>query len=161
MEILGKKTMENFLNASSDLRPADAVAAIIIDKNEKLLLQLRDDYSEIFFPNHWGCFGGAIEHGESTEQALIREVKEELEIDIAAENCEYFINVDFNMKRGGPVIKRYFYVVRCKEMELQNITVNEGQGSRRFSKEEALSLHHVTPYDRLAIWCYFSQSRIV
>ena len=36
---------------------------------------------EIFFPDHWGLFGGATEPGESDEQGLRRELMEELTLD--------------------------------------------------------------------------------
>ena len=42
------------------LSPANAVCAIIINNN-KILLQKRDNKKNIFFPNHYGLFGGAIE----------------------------------------------------------------------------------------------------
>ncbi len=45
---------------------------------ERVLLQLRDDKPDILFPNYWGFFGGTIEPTESAEQALIREIAEEL-----------------------------------------------------------------------------------
>ena len=63
----------------------NAVAAIIKYK-DKYLFQLRDKKKNIFFPEHWGLFGGAIDKNETKINALIREVKEELSIDISS-NC--------------------------------------------------------------------------
>ena len=42
----------------------------------------------------WECPGGKIELGESREEALIREVKEELELDI--NNLEYLTTVEYD-----------------------------------------------------------------
>lgn len=39
--------------------------------------------SEAYYPNHWTLPGGRVETGESPEQALVREVKEELGIKLA------------------------------------------------------------------------------
>ncbi|MBA4850015.1 NUDIX domain-containing protein [Emticicia sp. BO119] len=55
---------------------------LLFDKNNRLLIYLRDDKPTISFPNHWDLFGGIIEEGESPEYALVREVKEEIGIDL-------------------------------------------------------------------------------
>ncbi len=56
----------------------DKVGLLLIDKNNNLLLQLRDNISEIKYPDCVGTFGGAIKDNETAEQAIVREVKEEL-----------------------------------------------------------------------------------
>src|SRR5439155_1588409 len=53
---------------------------LLFDRHDRLLIYLRDDKPEIPFPNHWDFFGGHLEEGETPEQAMIREVKEELGI---------------------------------------------------------------------------------
>ena len=53
----------------------NSVAALILDKEGRYLLQLRDDVPEIWFPDHWGLFGGAIDRDETREDALYREMK--------------------------------------------------------------------------------------
>ncbi|MES2621243.1 MAG: NUDIX domain-containing protein [Bacteroidota bacterium] len=60
----------------------EVAACLLFDKNGKLLIYLRDDKPGISFPNHWDLFGGIIEEGETPEQALVREVKEEIGIDL-------------------------------------------------------------------------------
>ena len=55
---------------------------LLFDKNHKLLIYLRDNKSGISFPNHWDLFGGIMEESETPEQTLLREVKEELGIDL-------------------------------------------------------------------------------
>jgi len=46
------------------------------------LLQLRDNKQTIPYPNKWGTFGGQVEEMESPEDALIREVREELDYNL-------------------------------------------------------------------------------
>lgn len=53
---------------------------LLFDKNNKLLIYLRDNKDTIPFPNCWDLFGGYIEKNETPEEALIREVQEELGI---------------------------------------------------------------------------------
>ena len=60
-----------FLNFSS---------ACIVNNEGKILLQKRGD-----FENAWGFPGGALELGESAEEALVREVKEETGLTVKAE----------------------------------------------------------------------------
>ena len=51
-------------------------ASGIILQNKKILLLQRSNYTENY-PQFWGCPGGRAEHGETAEQYVIREVKEE------------------------------------------------------------------------------------
>lgn len=52
----------------------------IIVKDKKILLIKRWNYTT-FFPDHRGCPGGRAEAGETPEKNVIREVKEEVNLD--------------------------------------------------------------------------------
>ena len=58
----------------------DSVAALIFRPDGRYLLQHRENRSDISFPNWWSLFGGARESGERAEDALRRELREELEL---------------------------------------------------------------------------------
>ena len=51
---------------------------ILVNKNGKLLLQLRDNKPEIASPGHWGLIGGKVNEGEDPLDGLNRELKEEI-----------------------------------------------------------------------------------
>ena len=54
------------------------VAIAILYRDGKFLLQLRDNIPGIAYPGYWGFFGGHIEAGENPEDALKRELLEEI-----------------------------------------------------------------------------------
>jgi 8-oxo-dGTP pyrophosphatase MutT (NUDIX family) len=62
-------------------------------EREEILLHKRDGNTE-YNPNQWAFFGGLGEDGETEIQAFIREMKEELNIDISENQvkilCSYF-----------------------------------------------------------------------
>ncbi len=55
-----------------------AVALALLEREGRWLLQLRDDLPGIVAPGHWGLFGGHLDPGETPEQALRRELREEI-----------------------------------------------------------------------------------
>ncbi|MDE1848781.1 MAG: NUDIX hydrolase [Nanoarchaeota archaeon] len=56
------------------------VPAIIRNPNGEILLGKRK-ISSILYPGYWGLPGGLIEYGETVEQAIKRELKEEIGVD--------------------------------------------------------------------------------
>lgn len=67
------------------------VVASIIKREDKVLITRRS-YGD--FADLWEFPGGKIELGETKEEALIREIKEELELDI--NNLEYLTTVEYD-----------------------------------------------------------------
>lgn len=67
------------------------VVAAIIKKEDKIFITRRG-YGE--FVDMWEFPGGKVEIGESSEQALKREIKEELELDIS--KLHYLTTVDYD-----------------------------------------------------------------
>jgi mutator protein MutT len=58
-------------------QPARTVGALFINANGKVLLGLRAPSKKVW-PGHWDTIGGHVEDGESLDEALIREVQEEV-----------------------------------------------------------------------------------
>ena len=99
-----------YLEPQGRLKPANAAVALIVDEQGRYLVQLRDSKPNIFFPDHWGCFGGAIEPGETNERCLARELDEELGLDLSLFAVRHFTTFTFDFGfAGGSVIHRAFY----------------------------------------------------
>lgn len=142
-----------FMGGEGLLSPGNAVVGIIVLEDGSYLCQLRSQKSEIFYPDHWGLFGGAVESGESVEAGLKRELKEELSLTI--DSAEYFteFTFDFSFRGLGTVWRRYF-IVRIDGNELNRIRLGEGREFKAFSARELFAQPRVVPYDAFAVWLH-------
>jgi 8-oxo-dGTP diphosphatase len=59
-----------------------SVAILIINQKGEVLQMLRDDKLTIKYPNTWVSIGGRVEEAEIYKEVIIREVYEELEIEL-------------------------------------------------------------------------------
>jgi len=67
------------------------------NKGQYLVLEVNPEHFRIKQESHWDIPGGRIEEGESVDTTLLREVKEELGIDITSE-ASFFTAVVSNIK---------------------------------------------------------------
>lgn len=147
------------LAASGPLAVEDAVAAIICVEADGYLMQLRDERLDIWYPGHWGLFGGALEPGEDPLRALARELHEELELDVG--EAEFFARIDFDL--GGLGLPRYYrsyYTVRITREVESRLVLHEGAAKRVFSGRDILREPNVTPYDAFALFLHHGRSRL-
>lgn len=56
--------------------------AVIVNGDNKILLLKRSDFPDQWMPSKWALVGGAIDKGESPEEACEREIKEETGLEI-------------------------------------------------------------------------------
>jgi 8-oxo-dGTP pyrophosphatase MutT (NUDIX family) len=145
--------------ARSPLRLGDAVAAIILVDGTDYLLQLRDPLPQIWYPDHWGTFGGAVDPGEDEMSALRRELCEELafELDAAA----FFARFDFDL--SGPALGRYYrsyWEVRVSRAQAARFVLGEGARMEAFAPDRLFALPKVTPYDAFALFLHHAQDRL-
>jgi|SRR5579864_1662778 len=144
---------------SPKLYLANAVAALILVEGQGYLMQLRDDRPDIWYPGHWGLFGGAVDPGEEPLAALRRELHEELELEIAT--ADLFTRLDFDLRPTG--LGRYFrsyYVVDIAADQLSQLRLHEGAAMRVFSGAAILKEAHVTPYDAFALFLHYTRARL-
>ena len=116
----------------------EAVCAILI-RRRKTLLGLRSPH-KIVCPNCWDTVGGKVEKGESAEEALPREVLEEIGVLVVAAE-EYRILAERRKRWGGPVIYRIFVVHRWRG-RIRRLG-DEHVELRWFTRRQALALDNL------------------
>jgi 8-oxo-dGTP pyrophosphatase MutT (NUDIX family) len=147
------------LSGTTELHAANAVAALIILDDGRYLLQQRDELPTIWYPGHWGCFGGAVEPGEELATALERELCEELELTPRAMN--YFTRFDFDLSRlGQGHLHRTFFTVPITGEEMSTLRLHEGAAMQAFTAVEIFDTLQVTPYDSFALWLHHARKRL-
>ncbi len=153
-------TLPTFIAAPGKLRGDDAVAALLVMPDGHYVMQLRDDIPHIFYPDHWGCFGGAVNAGEAPLQALYRELHEELEFEVT--EAREFTRFDFDFSWLGKKqekVYRIYFVVPVSDQEFSRFVLHEGAEFKAFTGAEILTQPLVTPYDSFAIWLHMNQIR--
>ncbi len=105
---------------------------LLFDRRNRLLIYLRDNKPEIPFPDHWDFFGGHVEEGETPEETLIREVKEELGFELT--DWKFFRTYVCLTGDAYPNVK-YIYWARL-EKNPQELTLYEGQMLRSLTQDE-------------------------
>ena len=95
------------------------------------LMQLRDSKPDIIYPEHWGFFAGHWKNNETAEDAMIRELIEEL--CWRPKSLTYLGNI---IVEGN----RRIHVHECySNKNIHSFDLQEGQELGAFTKEEIAS----------------------
>lgn len=118
-----------------------AVYGFVIDENFNVLLQKRSSNKKLW-PDKWDVtVGGHVEAGEFGRQAIIRECKEELGIDVYDSEVKYLVS-SLSVYKKNDFVNNHFdecYLI-LKDVELSDLRLQEEEVSdaKYFSKEELL-----------------------
>ena len=125
------------------MKTVKVVAAIICDniKEKNKIFATARGYGEL--KGGWEFPGGKLEEGESPEQALIREIKEELNSEIQI--ISYINEASYDYDFGSVVMKTYH-----AELISGNLELLEHQNSTWLAPHE-LSTINWAPVDRPAV----------
>jgi 8-oxo-dGTP pyrophosphatase MutT (NUDIX family) len=138
---------------SSPPRACDAVAALLVIEDGRYVMQLRDSIPGIFYPGHWGCFGGGVEANEAPMDALKRELREELELEF--DSATEFTRFDFDFSMlGQRKVYRTYYEVRIPERDLGKLVLHEGVALEAIAGKEIVTQRKVAHYDGFAVWLH-------
>lgn len=150
-----------FLTADTPLQASDAVAALLVLEDGRYILQLRDPLPHIWFPDHWGLFGGVIEDAETLEEALVRELCEELGFEVAPSDLVRLTSFDLDFRPFGQgMCRRTYFTVPITHAQMACFELGEGAAFDAFTAEEIFSRLRLTPYDSLAVWMHVARGRL-
>lgn len=152
-------TADAFADAPLPLVPRPAVAAIVRLPDARYLLQLRDDIPGIWYPGHWGLFGGALEPGETPEQGLLREVEEEL--GVRPLRWRRFMRQSFDFAFAGlGEMPRDFFEVTLPTTDPAELVLGEGREVAAHAPQAILRELRVVPYDAFALFLHINHAKI-
>lgn len=101
---------------------------MFINDLKEVLLFLRDNKKSIPYPNMWDVPGGHVEANESPHECIVREMEEEMGIQL----------VEFLLFAVVELDDRVEYVYWKEEnLDIKGIDLTEGQCLRWFSREDA------------------------
>lgn len=125
---------------------------ILIDKKGRVLLQYRDKNTS-WYPNYWGSFGGQMEEGETPEQAVRREAKEELGIELT--DLKFFRR--YELKRGKGTYESFIFVAPLAiPVEKLREQQREGEDLGFFNSDELKDIK-MTDLTKLILKDFFKQ----
>ena len=129
----------------SDGRLIISVGVALITHDGKLLLQHRDNFPNIYFPNKIGLFGGLVDAGETPLEAIRREIREELSIDLA----EFTLRCIAELNYVGEINsrRRHFYAASVGASKEGSIRITEGQACLRVGFHSLPSAIEFVPFD--------------
>ena len=115
---------------------------IFLNDKMQILLFLRDDIPGLPYPNMWDIPGGHVEKDETPEQCIVREMKEEMGLDI--QGFELFKVVDF--------ADRMEYVFWKKvNLDISKIKLTEGQCLKWFTEDGIKNTHLAYEFDQVTL----------
>ena len=114
---------------------------VLYNKHGDILLQHRDKHAT-YYPEHWGFFGGGVEDSESPSDALKREIREELKIEI--QEIPLFRTYT-TQEDTGIKIRHVFLAPTNTTIEQIKQHQHEGDDAGFFSQDEVQNLK-INPY---------------
>lgn len=116
------------------------VVAAIIRKEDKIFATQRG-YGD--FKDWWEFPGGKMEEGETPEDALVREIKEELSTDISVD--KYLYTVDYDYPKFHLTMHCFMCSLLCEALHL-----NEHEAAKWLSREDIYSVNWL-PADEILL----------
>ena len=121
----------------------NVVAALLFDEQKRILITRRPANSHL--AGFWEFPGGTVEDNETARDALVREIKEETNLDIKAEKLYWQDCFEYDVK----IINISFYLCRCLNEQQKIIPIEIADF--RWLKLEELKNYKFPPADEALI----------
>ena len=89
------------------------VGVFIINKNKEILLEKRSP-NKRYSPNKWGLCAGHVDAGETLKEATIREIKEEIGLDVKNEDLYPLSKFETFIDNTNSHLT-HFYYLKCNK----------------------------------------------
>lgn len=120
-------------------RERHVVSAILWVDDGRVLLQQRDTKPDLSYSGCWTLFGGQVEDGETPDEAIRRELIEELELDDQPLALWESYNCPARTTPGVVTTTNHVFAGRLSR-PYESLTLHEGQAMALMSREEAARL---------------------
>ncbi len=108
----------------------NGASILFVNARREVLLFLRDRKPDIPYPDTWDVPGGHVEQGETPEECIVREMKEEMGIDLSGFRLHCAVEFDDRIE---------YTFWKEAELKVEEIQLTEGQCLRWFTEEEVRS----------------------
>ena len=110
---------------------------ILVRPDQTILMQQRDESKDIQNPGTVSFFGGAVEADEQPIQAALRELREELQLELQPEDLALFGTYMKTIEKHG--VDRECYIYLAKISDEMQLHLREGQSIVRVGNQEELA----------------------
>jgi 8-oxo-dGTP diphosphatase len=118
-----------------DKRAERHVASVmLVNRRRHVLLQQRDDRPDLAYAGRWTLFGGQVEEGESPEECIRRELKEELDLDLPV---EHWMTVECLARTTAETVVYNHLFVGKMTRPIEELTLYEGAAMAYFDRDHA------------------------
>lgn len=115
------------------------VGVFLINDKKQILLEKRSS-NKRYSPNKWGLCAGHVDSGESLKQAALRELKEEVGIDLKESDLISFGNPEKLIDKTNSHFTHFYYSICNKEEKEFTIQEEELSEVRWFNFNEVIDL---------------------
>jgi mutator protein MutT len=127
-----------------EVRYVSCVAAILYNQTNQVLLMQRDEKPGLAFAGQWTLPGGVVESGESADEAIARELREEIELQPEVR----WWKVYERPHKEGVIVVQHVYTGQI-DQHVDEIRLNEGQALGYFEGSDTQTIEIAFGFDRL------------
>lgn len=134
-------------------------SAVLIYYKNKIFLQKRSKNKKIFYPAHWGCFGGAIKKNEPYKHAAVREIIEETNFSLDKDDLKLFYEEGYKSYFDRFSFIRKFFLLKIKNINnfYSMFALGEGEDAKFFDYKSYKKEKKIVPYDKFVIDLFFEK----